>query len=98
MIRRVKIGVIADPRRQFHDHILLRVKNYFAKPRVIAQNWCIGRKKVLKDLTSLPPRVPSQPQKGIQRVFREYFLVVKFRGLKMSELFQRREINNQITD
>ena len=62
MIRRIEIGIIADARRQFHRHILLRMKN-FSQSSVIPQYWSIRREQVLKDLARFSPRRTTQREK-----------------------------------
>src|SRR5262249_12365528 len=98
MIRRIKIGIIADAHRQFHRHIPLRMKHFFPQARVIAQCWCIRREQVLKNLARLPPRWSPEREKWIKRILREYSLVVKFRRSKMTKLFQCGQINNQVPE
>ena len=48
---------------KFHRHILLRVKDFFPQPRVIAQYWCIRREQMLKNLARLPPRRATEREK-----------------------------------
>jgi hypothetical protein len=63
IIRRIKISIIADPRRQFHSHVFLRVKNFSAQPSVNAQRRDIRREKMLKNLARLSPCRAAERQK-----------------------------------
>ena len=61
MIRRIEIGVIGDAGRQFHHYVSLRMKNFFAQLRVIAQRGRLNREKALQDLARLSPcRAPER--------------------------------------
>src|SRR5438046_5831023 len=98
MIRRIKIGVIADTRRQFHHDIFLRVKNPTAQFVVVTQSWRLGGEKMLNDFARFAPRRTSQREKRVQGILRKHMSIMKLGRAKMTELFQDRKIDNQIAD
>ena len=67
MIRRIKIGVIADARRKLHDDVLLFVKDVLAQIGVVAQRRILGGEQLLNDFARLAPGGPAEREKCVQR-------------------------------
>jgi len=65
MIRRIKIGVIADARGKLHRHVFLFVKDASAQRGVIAQSRCVRREQTLKHLACFAPGRTTEGEKCI---------------------------------
>src|ERR1017187_1956042 len=98
VIRRIKIRVIADVRRQLHRNIFLCVKDAGAQRGVVAQNRCVRGQKILQDLTRSPPGGTAEREKRVERIFREDLPIFKLRQAEMPLFLEDRKIDNVITD
>ena len=95
IIRRIKIGVVANFRGQLHHHIRLPMQNALPQFGIITQRCSLSRKKFLQSLANLSPSRPAEREKFIQTIAREQSSIGQ--TFEMPRFFQCRKIDNVIT-
>ena len=100
MIRRIKIGVVANVRRKLHHDVLLFMKDVLAQMGIIAQRRIIGGEQFLDHFARFAPGGPAEREKFVQRLLDKDapVLAFKFARFEMAVTFENGKVENVIAD